>query len=102
MTKEELRTTWADRIAAFKASGQSVPKWCAGHGIKPHQLRYWLKKESQASADIADGSPQWLPLNINELGASPVVIKIRGAVIEVQPGFDPELLLSVVKTLSRL
>jgi len=99
MTKEEQQTTWVARIAAFKASGQSVPKWCAANNIKPHQLRYRLKKE----AHVPTGAPTWwLPLNLSDPEPSPISIKVGQAVIEVQPGFDPKLLLNVVSTLSRL
>lgn len=44
---QELRNQWAARIAEFQASGQSVCAWYAVQQLKPHQLRYWLKKHSQ-------------------------------------------------------
>ncbi|QGG47318.1 IS66 family insertion sequence element accessory protein TnpA [Heliorestis convoluta] len=47
MTKEELRLEWAERLAAFKESGLSVPKWCAANDVKTHQLRYWLRKTEE-------------------------------------------------------
>lgn len=97
MTKEEQQTTWADRIAAFKASGQSVPKWCSKHDIKPSQLRYWLRKEAKA----VETPTRWLPLSLSDVEPAPLLIQVEQAVIEVRPGFDPELLLNVVKTLSR-
>ena len=95
--KEELRKVWETRVAEFRASGLSALKWCEEHDMKPHQLRYWLRKFSQ---DPKPTQTRWLPL---DLSCEPAVISIRieGAIIDVQPDFDPELLLRVVRTLSR-
>ena len=94
--KAELRKVWETRVAEFQASGLSAPKWCEQHDLKPNQLRYWLKKFSrkQEPAQV-----QWLPLDLSEPAA--IAIRVEKAVIEVQPDFDPELLLRVVRTLSR-
>ena len=99
MTNEaraELRKAWEARVAEFRASGLSVPKWCEQHGLKPNQLRYWLKKFSR---EQERPQVQWLPLDLSEPAA--IAIRVEKAVIEVQPDFDPELLLRVVRTLSR-
>ena len=92
--KEELRNVWETRVAEFRASGLSVPQWCVKHDMKPHQLRYWLKKFNQETQPQV----QWLPFDLTEPAA--ISIRVQDAVIEVQPDFDPELLLRVVKTLS--
>jgi len=34
MTRAELREVWRERVAAFRASGMSVRRWCAEQGIK--------------------------------------------------------------------
>lgn len=47
MTKveqEESRRLWEARVADFRASGLSGPQWCAAHGFKLRQLRYWQHK----------------------------------------------------------
>ncbi len=93
--KEALRKVWETRVAEFRASGLSVPQWCIKHDLKLHQLRYWLKKFNQGTTPQV----QWLPFDLSEPAA--ISIRMAGAVIEVQPDFDPELLLRVVKTLSR-
>ncbi|MFZ5687587.1 MAG: IS66 family insertion sequence element accessory protein TnpA [Bacillota bacterium] len=31
MTKAEYRKEWEQRVAAFRASGQSTTEWCAAH-----------------------------------------------------------------------
>lgn len=97
MTKEERRSYWADRIAEFKGSGQSVPAWCTAHDVKIHQMRYWLKRDTQASAKKV---PAWLSLDLSDTGLqNALLVRVGGVAVEVRPGFDPKLLVDVVKTL---
>lgn len=101
MTKDERtanRAAWAERIADFQASGLSVPRWCAAQGFKVHQLRYWLKKLEATPPQTA---LRWLPLGFSDPGPT-LTIRVGPAAIEVQNGFDPQLLITVVKTLSAL
>jgi hypothetical protein len=98
MTRAERQNLWAARLVDFKASGQSVRAWCAGQGINPRQLWYWLKKERQ---DSAESKLSWLPLDLSDASLqSTLVIRVGRVAIDVKPGFDPKLLLDVVKTLA--
>lgn len=97
MTKEERQNLWSSRTAEFEASGQSVPAWCAAHDINPQQLRYWLRKKKQASAEA---TLSWLPLDLSDVSfQTSLLVRVGRVAVEVQPGFDPKLLLDVVKTL---
>ncbi len=100
MTKDEReanRAAWAKRIADFRASGLSATQWCAANGLKIHQLRYWLKKiEAPAPAPTA---VRWLPVNFSDPEPA-LMVRVGPATIEIQNGFDPELFITVVKTLS--
>lgn len=93
--RQERRSLWATRIADYRASGQSQAAWCAQHGLKIHQFRYWLKKQSQTAEDTPT---RWLSL---DLANAPVVIRVGQVTVEVQPGFDPDLLRDVVRTLAQ-
>ena len=99
MPEKDQQSTWAERIANFKASGLSVPKWCKANGIKPHQLRYRLKKEEQSFSGEATS---WLPLNLSDETMSPITVRIGSIAIDVPPNFDPEHLSAVVRALIRL
>jgi hypothetical protein len=102
MTKEERaakRVLWERRIADFKASGLSGAKWCVAHNLKTHQLWYWLKKLQPELP--AEKPVQWLPVEIRDPGPA-LTVKIGPAAIEVPGGFDPQLLISVVRVLSTL
>ena len=103
MTRKELRTKWQARIKEFRKSGQSVPAWCKENNVKVHQLRYWLRKETQKQVEsTTDKTCSWLPLDLNQSDTeSTLTIHVGQASIEVRPGFDPQLLLDVVNTLQR-
>ena len=97
MTKVELKNLWAVRVAEYKNSGQSVRAWCADHDVKPNQLWYWLRKEKES----VEPKLSWLPLDLSDASfQSTLVIRVGRVAIDVKPGFDPKLLLDVVKTLA--
>ncbi|WP_227767615.1 IS66 family insertion sequence element accessory protein TnpA [Zhaonella formicivorans] len=97
MTKEELRDFWAARVKEFKESGQSAPAWCVANNVKLHQLRYWLRKEKHTSTVT---TLSWLPLNLSDAGfQTSLLVRVGQVAVEVKPGFDPKLLVDVVKAL---
>lgn len=103
MTKEELRKMWQERVLAFRASGQSAPKWCADHDIKLSQLRYWLRKYKNTENPAAPS--QWLSLEIdgfNSGNSGTLLVRMGKFAIEVKPGFDKQLLSDLVVTLADL
>jgi len=106
MTKAEQqqrRQEWEKRIAKYRSSGQSVREWCEVSGVKPERLRNWLRRKKAGSTETE--STTWLqavvsgptPAEENEPG---LLVKVGKASIEVKPGFDPELLSTVVRVLS--
>lgn len=104
MTRAELRQEWEARVAAYKASGQSVPAWCAALDVKPHQLRYWIRKLDPAQTAVKS-SAMWLTMEVDQRSTeseSGLFIRVGQATIEVKPGFDQALLADVVRTLAGL
>lgn len=100
MTKAERtvnRAAWEQRVAAFRASGLNLPRWCATQGLKPHQLRYWLNKIEPP----AEPAVNWIPLHFSDPEPY-LTVRVGPAAVEVRSGFDPQLLAAVVKTLSVL
>jgi len=105
MTKEELRKTWEERVAAFKASGQSASAWCAAHDLKTHQLFYWLQKYKNNTSAPATAPFPWLTMEINKQNPDStqgdyLLIRLGQATIEVKAGFNPTLLTDVVRILA--
>jgi len=102
MTKDERvanKAFWVERIADFQESGLSVPQWCAIQGIKIHRLRYWLKKLKTSVPDQT--AIHWMSVNLDDADPA-LAVRVGPAVIEVRTGFDPQLLIAVVRSLSVL
>ena len=91
-----LRQVWSDRIAEYRSSGQSVSQWCQAHGVKAHQMWYWLKKEREARIPT-----EWVPVELGGDDGS-IVLRVAHVHIAVCRGFDQELLLSVIQALRPL
>ncbi len=89
---------WEVRVASYRSSDLSMQKWCAVNGVKPHQLEYRLRKERTAFMDNAP-PVTWLRASVSERDSG-LAVRVGGAVIEVRPGFDADLLSSVVRALS--
>jgi transposase-like protein len=98
----ELREAWRERVAAFHASGQSGAAWCAEHGMKEHQLWYWVRRFRENSP-TASSSPDFLPVQIRESLSDvnqPLRVRVGSVAIEVHPGYDVQLLRDLVETLA--
>jgi len=104
MTKAELRREWEERVAAFRASGQTGAAWCAANNIKPHQLWCWVRRVKETSAST--GSPSgWLPVEVAEPDGDRddrILVKVGQASVEVRPGFNPQAFSEVVRILVSL
>lgn len=95
------KNNWREKVTAYRASGQSQKEWCAKNDVNIHTLKFWLQKEKTVTSPKE--TCQWLPLNINEsettIENQALTLKIGQVFIEVKPGFNPEFLTNVVKTL---
>lgn len=98
MPNTELRREWEARVTEFRASGMSATKWSEAKGLKVHQLWYWLAKFKQEPSECAG----WLQVKVAETArTNSLLVKVGQATIEVQSGFDPELLADVVTAIGR-
>ncbi|MCL6453651.1 MAG: helix-turn-helix domain-containing protein [Alicyclobacillus sp.] len=113
MTKAEMeqrRKFWRTRVADFRASGLTGAAWCAAHQVKEHQLWYWVGKFKADTAHDSRGrddvEPHFIPVRVGEsepkVTNKPLSVRMGSAVIEVSPGYDPDLLRDVVRTLASL
>lgn len=100
MTKEarqELRELWAERVQDFLASGLSQRAWCREQGLRPNQLGYWLRKLEAETKPAQSG--RWVRLYSVGHSGSGVVLRIGTVVLEIQRGFDQEVLVDVIRSL---
>lgn len=105
MKREELlqvRETWRERIAAFRASGQTGAQWCAAHQVKEHQLWYWVSRFRAAAVEQSSG-PEFLPVHVEvskPTEGPPLLVHVGAVAIEIRPGYDPQLLRHLLQTLT--
>ncbi|MFC4766094.1 IS66 family insertion sequence element accessory protein TnpA [Effusibacillus consociatus] len=106
MTQAELREVWIAQIQDYRSNGERTATWCERHKVTPRQLWYWMRKLKKADEQKQENrKPQWVPLHMDEItsdGASPLLVKVGSATIEVRPGFEPSLLADIVKALQVL
>jgi len=95
------RNDWQAIVAAYKASGQSQTQWCHANNMNLNNLRYWLQKEKHSL--VQEKSCQCLGLDMDTIAAASrnqqLTIVIGPVRLEIAPGFDPQLLAQVLKTI---
>jgi len=101
-TQGQLQT-WRKRLQGFAQSGLSVRQWCQRQGISMNQYYYWRRQLASVAEKAPD--PRWLAvgrLQETPLPSTPggVRVRIAGATIDLEPGFDPDLLRAIVRALA--
>jgi hypothetical protein len=94
--KTTTKQKWAERVHAWRASGQEASVFAAGKGFEASTLRWWSSRLGREE-----------PVRIVPLiarASSPelqgeVVVEVGGARVRVTPGFDGALLAQVVRAL---
>jgi len=103
MANEDRAEVWRKRIEDMACSGLTVEKWCQRHGTTPRQYGYWRKKLG-AAAKLRTPPAKWVAVTVAETPPAPpppssLTLRIAGAEIPLQPGFDPALLRAIVEAL---
>ena len=105
---------WAQIMQNRAASGQSIRAYCKANGIGTNVYHYWQRKLREAAAEQMAAEPNagaqilvpsgWATVSAAEEAtpeqAGSLTLRVGGAEIEVQQGYDEALLASVIKTLS--
>ena len=95
LSKEEKRRYWREHIKAWQESGQNQIEYCKNQNIKKSTLGYWRTRLAREDGFVE------IPVKIES--ATPIEIIISKTVkIQVQKGFDPDVLVQTVKTLEQL
>ena len=94
---------WRKRIDDIASSELTVEKWCELNGTTVRQYGYWRKKLGSAAKQRTPPA-NWVAVAVAEPPPAPtppsgVTVRIAGAEIPLQPGFDPALLRAVVEAL---
>lgn len=102
----ELQTLWFSRVEAFIASGLTQAEFCRRNEYKLKQFNYWVRKfrkQQKAQNNQQDNDFKWLSVDLVQHDESnSITIQIGAATLEVNPGFDKNLLSEVVEVLGKL
>ena len=102
---ERKRDHWKHHIEGWQASGLHQTEYCRHHHLSYHQFGYWKKRFVQIEKrkkfvaldlDPSKGkqqSPSGCPLRL---------VLTNGFTIEIDPGFDPQLLRQLIIVLRGL
>ena len=100
----DTREKWAERVAAWRASGETAPAFCEGKEYAPSTLRFWAsrlgslqRREATPDIRIARVTRSTAPA-VAEVD-SPVVVELGRARVGVRRGFDPDVLRAVIELL---
>lgn len=99
---------WVERVRAWRSSGQTAATFADEHGFRVSALRYWSARLGRKpAAPTAPAMVRVVPRTSAAVAAVPVssttgaelVVEVRDARVRVARGFDPELLVAVVRAL---
>jgi hypothetical protein len=98
----DTREKWAERVAAWRASGETAPAFCEGKDYAPSTLRFWASRlgslqRREATPDIRIARVTRAPA-VAEVD-SPIVVELGRARVGVRRGFDPDVLRAVIEVL---
>lgn len=101
MADKEKQKLWDDRIQVFLTSGQSQRAWCLQQGLPEHQLRYWFAKyKTRASKNVSE---HWVAMETStSSNGSGVSLRIGNTVLEIEQGFNNQVLEDVLHVLMSL
>jgi len=92
MANQEKQMLPDERIKAFLASGQSQAAWCQEQGLQANQLGYWLRKY-EARMSQSSGK-RWVSMESESHSHSGVSLSIGNIVLDIEPGFVRQVLVS--------
>jgi transposase-like protein len=87
----------SELIRAVKQRGEAVPTVAARLGVPVSTAYRWLRVAPTTRTAIA--SPTFVELIVDHRVSAPLVVRVGAAEIEVQAGFDRQLLRDVVAAL---
>lgn len=101
MSKDELHLFRSQQIDDYRNSGQSAETWCDANAMKVSTLRYWLRRIKDA--DQSEPEQAWATMKLIDKAttakSTPVMIRVNSFEICLHPGFEPDVLASVIRTL---
>jgi hypothetical protein len=106
MTREQREIMWRQRLESYVPGQVGVLEWCARNGVDRKTFYYWRRRLQQPST--TEQESQWLtvtavadldPSTKCEPRPSGVSVRIGNAAIDLDTGFDENVLSAVVRVL---
>jgi hypothetical protein len=94
---------WAERVAAWRKSGDTAPAFCAGKGFEASTLRYWASRLRRP--EVVSGPRDEVRIARVVRGTaggdvdSPIVVEVGRARIAIRRGCDRDALRAVFELL---
>lgn len=86
--------TWAKRVAAWRASGETADTFAAGRGFAGSTLRWWASQLGRRAPAIVRVVPA-----VEVARDSSIEIEVGGVRVVVRRGFDRTLLVELLEVL---
>lgn len=99
MTATESK--WAERVRAWKSSGESADAYAQGRGFEGSTLRWWSSRLGRGAVTPKVSGPRVRMVRVVAAArpAGSLSVRIGVAHVEVRAGFDRALLRELVETL---
>jgi hypothetical protein len=93
---------WNKTLKEFAESGLPAKTFAEKNGIKPNSLYWQLRKRRSASGSVTEepqDRPVFIPVISEPAGTGKISVTVGHATINIEPGFDQQMLADVVRAL---
>jgi hypothetical protein len=93
---------WTKILKEFDKSGLTAMAFAKENGIKPTSLYWQLRKRRSASEPVTEepqDMPVFIPVISEPAGTGKISVTVGRATINIEPGFDQQMLADVVRAL---
>jgi hypothetical protein len=101
MTRAERRAYWQRRIKAQEKSGKSIAAWCREKSINYKTFHRWKRNLKSKSSSVPEGWCEVEPKPTAKPAGSLRLVIDERITIELQSGFDRQLLREVLTVISQ-
>jgi hypothetical protein len=100
MRNDEREAIWAERLASYKASGQTKKAWCENNNIDIKSFYRWGRRLAERGYIESSGAGYRFVLakeKVEHSNAGKIKINIGKAIISVDNGYDADVLKNVLR-----
>jgi EAL domain-containing protein (putative c-di-GMP-specific phosphodiesterase class I) len=105
MTTEERQVYWEKQVKRWQASGMSMHAWGKKQGISDKTLGNWrrkLQQQKEVQNQVPSGWQEVKRTTYDRSAAMGIKLEVNEKIkIELKQGFDPQLLMDVVRVLTQ-